>query len=752
MAGNFNLPTENIDEVILRLLALEPNEIEELDYETYKSNLRELLAEITTGSRKIDGSEVEGIKAEFKRVRGKKGRFKIKKTKISATGLGLGGIRKQVRGTQKRLMLAPSGGVGAGQKDKIDAISQDKVGEENPLLTISKTLDSILNTLIGINKQNQKENEKRRRGDEQKKRAERETGLESKTFDGLKKAVAAVTKPFQSIFDKIMNFIFFTLLGRVVVKLFDWFSNKENQKKIQSLIRFFKDHWPTILALYLRFGTGLGRFVGGLSRLLIKGSLKLIQITASIAAKMGLKKAGKLASFLGGRGGRLLGAGLAVGADVAITAGASGTIEGLAGGDFKVPGFFGGGWAGGIKNFFGNMFSGLVKGPKGRDKVPAMLTDGEFVMSKGAVQKYGIDTLESMNAAGGGTNIPQITDGVTYAQGGGYIGSQEEKKEKIKDPILEKRERLAKSQLQAQKALSSGSGLSLKGESTGRDLGTGYGAKNQGRDAVVVKGGAEKMDLSITLGGKRYYGMRRGNDAVYVALDRRDRAVPSGGLFQPGGLFGGPRMSARMDYAASKNRYYSSSDQKTYRNYNDAEAARKSRMTSLASQQRLDKLSYAGARGGSRTQSTSRGVRFDAEDKVRREDFEKRGGLLGQIGRSLTSMFGSQKDIDKNKAADAAATFKMKQAGAASIGRYFSSSDGKYYKDYNAAKLAHEQRKKSGVKPLPKPKPKYNPAGGGMGGMRGSGSSSSKSQTAPSPSPRHKAGTRLAQTASGTKR
>ena len=40
------------------------------------------------------------------------------------------------------------------------------------------------------------------------------------------------------------------------------------------------------------------------------------------------------------------------------------------------------------------------------DPVPAMLTPGEFVMSKDAVQKWGVNTLEGMNAAGGGTNIP----------------------------------------------------------------------------------------------------------------------------------------------------------------------------------------------------------------------------------------------------------------------------------------------------------------------------------------------------------
>ena len=38
-----------------------------------------------------------------------------------------------------------------------------------------------------------------------------------------------------------------------------------------------------------------------------------------------------------------------------------------------------------------------------------MLTPGEFVMSRGAVQAYGTDTLESMNAMGGGTNMPSLS-------------------------------------------------------------------------------------------------------------------------------------------------------------------------------------------------------------------------------------------------------------------------------------------------------------------------------------------------------
>ena len=44
---------------------------------------------------------------------------------------------------------------------------------------------------------------------------------------------------------------------------------------------------------------------------------------------------------------------------------------------------------------------GEVPGSGNKDTVPAMLTPGEFVMSKGAVHKYGTDTLENMNAAAG---------------------------------------------------------------------------------------------------------------------------------------------------------------------------------------------------------------------------------------------------------------------------------------------------------------------------------------------------------------
>ena len=49
---------------------------------------------------------------------------------------------------------------------------------------------------------------------------------------------------------------------------------------------------------------------------------------------------------------------------------------------------------------------GEVSGSGDSDTVPAMLTPGEFVISKDAVNKVGVDTLKNINAAAGATSEP----------------------------------------------------------------------------------------------------------------------------------------------------------------------------------------------------------------------------------------------------------------------------------------------------------------------------------------------------------
>ena len=686
---------------------------------------------------------------------------------------------------------------------------------EDSITKIAASVVSIAEILAGRQKALDNAAAFDRRKAEQEKRGVAEGNLEKK-FEGLKSDAEKVISPVKSILDKIIDFFVTVFLGRVVYKLLEWFGDKKNADKVRAIGRFLGDHWPKLLALYLVFGNAFGRFALGLTKVVAKGAVGLL---AKILLLSKAQKLRGLGRFLGGRGGKVLAGAVATTAIVtgglALSEGLKGSdepkpepeVQGYSGGGFvmpKFPAFKGGGFNfKGMLGGMGDMFGGFVSGEKGVDKIPAMLSDGEFVMSAGAVQKYGVDTLEGMNAAGGGTNKPKMISGTTYAAGGGAIGKSPDLKErppekglrpeinygpgatptmssqadmnKAADKItLEQRLKRIESQMQVQKALASGKGVDIRGASAGAQLGTGYGATYQGKKSIVIKGGAKNFstgigDKEITLAGQRYFAMKKGDDVIYTPQDKRD--IGGGGMFQPGGMFGGPRMSARGDYAASKDKYYSSSDQKTYGNYNDAlaarqsrmtslasqqkldrggggflqpgglfggprmsarvgyaaskgkyyssadkktyanendaKAARQSRMTSLASQQRLNKLSFAGAN------RSSRGVRIDAQDKERGEEFKERGGLMGQFGRLGQRMFGGAEDQKKLDMQQKASDARVKQAGASSIGRYYSSSDGKYYANFAAADKARIARQRQ-VKPPVKPKPKvvYSPAGG----------------------------------------
>ena len=56
------------------------------------------------------------------------------------------------------------------------------------------------------------------------------------------------------------------------------------------------------------------------------------------------------------------------------------------------------------------------------DSVPAMLTPGEFIISKGAVKKIGIDTLKRINSAAGSTSQPTVKRISKFDQGGSVLG------------------------------------------------------------------------------------------------------------------------------------------------------------------------------------------------------------------------------------------------------------------------------------------------------------------------------------------
>ena len=396
---------ESIDERILRLLGLE--DVFDLDYDTYLTLLKEAMVKGRMPKTTIPTEEIEALTDEYKRVKGKKnkGRFEVKKgKKINATSFNLGKTKGLIAGSKSIKALPAAIGTSPVAKSLDDNISTITAA----VVSIHETIKHQQNLLTGS-----LETDRRRR--EKEKGAAAENKLE-KRFEGLKKIAEKIIAPVKSILDKIINFLVNILLGRVVIKLLDWLADPKNADKVKSIIRFLGDWGPALIGGFILFGTKFGKAVRVLTRIALSGIAKLAKAIPSLIrfARGNPKTALALAAGTYA-GTQLAGRAFSGGEDAAPK------VEGrVGGGVIRIPKFAGGG--------FNNFFNGFVSGEKGVDKVPAMLSDGEFVMSRGAVAMYGVDTLEGMNAAGGGTNKPKIINGKTYAAGGGQIGL-------VRDPV-----------------------------------------------------------------------------------------------------------------------------------------------------------------------------------------------------------------------------------------------------------------------------------------------------------------------------
>tara|TARA_Y100001970_G_scaffold191879_1_gene233221 strand:- start:1111 stop:2928 length:1818 start_codon:yes stop_codon:yes gene_type:complete len=243
-----------------------------------------------------------------------------------------------------------------------------KGGGGDALSQILVSVTSIRDILINQIKDKRDDAKKKRRATQNANRKEKESGLEilKKGFKGVKSGVEKVVAPVKNLFKEVLDFIGKIVFGRIIFKLMEWFSDKKNQDKVKAIGKFLKKTWPVLLAAFLLFGNAFGRMAVKLGVMITKFSIRLVtKIIPALVKAIAKMKMGKLLK--------------------------------------KIPGFNKG---------------GEVPGSGNTDTVPAMLTPGEFVMSKGAVEQYGVDTLEGMNAAAGGTNIPTL----------GVVTDPEEKK------------------------------------------------------------------------------------------------------------------------------------------------------------------------------------------------------------------------------------------------------------------------------------------------------------------------------------
>lgn len=174
------------------------------------------------------------------------------------------------------------------------------------LLSINKSLNNIVKILTKQLKANQKRYDKDRIASEARVRLGREEAMEEKGSSGLDMMKAGAEKmlsPFKSIIDKIVNFLFYTFLGRAFTEIVNWMNDPANKEKVEAIGKFLKDFWPLIAGAAALLFTPLGGFIVGTVKFLIgsfrtlKALSKFLKLGKFIRSPIG--KAGGVVAVVG---------------------------------------------------------------------------------------------------------------------------------------------------------------------------------------------------------------------------------------------------------------------------------------------------------------------------------------------------------------------------------------------------------------------------------------------------------------------
>ena len=171
----------------------------------------------------------------------------------------------------------------------------------------SAQLDAILNVLKKDNKLEKKEAEADRKERERQKREKREKLIESlKSGVGAaasagKKVVGTLVAPFRDVWERIADFLKFTVIGALFNSALNWFGEKENQEKIERIGRFLNFWWPSLLAGFALFFTPIGSFVAGAVGILTTTLPLLVGLIAKYPILAAALAAGGLAAYFGSK-------------------------------------------------------------------------------------------------------------------------------------------------------------------------------------------------------------------------------------------------------------------------------------------------------------------------------------------------------------------------------------------------------------------------------------------------------------------
>ena len=273
------------------------------------------------------------------------------------------------------------------------------IGTNQDVMDIKKTLSSILETLKAQDKFEYEKFLDTQRRNENARRRKRETTLEDVGKKGLNlidRGVKRVLSPITNIFSSILNGFIALVGGKLLQGLVNVLLNPAVQSIILGITGFVERFFPIIVG-------AVGGVVGGIARFLNEmGILEplLYGIGAFLLASPAINLAGS--PFGPTRVGRL------------------GSFK--TAGRFKKMGMvFNPKLLGRVLRPKGFNKGGIVPGRGNTDSVPAMLTPGEVVISKPAVEKFGAINLLNLNREAGTSSKPKIKRGITYANEGAVI-------------------------------------------------------------------------------------------------------------------------------------------------------------------------------------------------------------------------------------------------------------------------------------------------------------------------------------------
>lgn len=402
-----DLVEEQIDERILSILGLQ--DAFDFTYEEYLTLLKEKSVAARMTQQKMPTESVELISNEFKRVKGKTGKFKVKSKKVDINKV----VNRTGQAAKTSVQLDPTKLLPPAIQDSQE--EQQEVQKDildflkNDLLDALKSINSVVTDILDVLKEqrsiDKKKAEQDRKNAEVEKKRKREAKLEGDSGKEMSSLVSKVAKPFTNFFDTIKNFFMNILMGSAINFLLAVIKDPSiiltPLKNFANMIIGFLNGiisfmWNMIVSPINFVITGINNGIQGLINQ-INNAIRLIPGARPITAPQLPTVPGppQIPTFPVQQqegGGETINIG-----DISLMSG------------------------GGVDKKTGVKVSGF-----GKDTQLTALSPGEVVFSNPAADFWGRDNLLAMNAMGGGTNKPKFGSlgGVQTMQGGGLVANQ----------------------------------------------------------------------------------------------------------------------------------------------------------------------------------------------------------------------------------------------------------------------------------------------------------------------------------------